>query len=66
MSEIPKWVLESLCYYDSRNPDNVLEHIDYSEEEYRLLEGDCLCDNCFYGRTKLASYIIDVVLKKQL
>jgi len=47
-----------LCFYDPRNTDynpynNVLEK-----------HNDCSCDNCYYGRTKLAEEII--MLKAEL
>ena len=58
---VPDFILESLCYYDSRNPDNILQRIDYSEEEYKELPGDCMCDNCFYGRTKIAQAYLELV-----
>lgn len=60
MNEIPKWVLEKLCCYDPRNPDNTLEYLDGSYENYKNAEGECFCDNCFYGRSKLANHIIEL------
>ena len=59
MNEVPQWILESLCYYDSRNPDNILQYSDHTEEYYTVFKNNCTCDNCFYGRTKLANYIVD-------
>ena len=61
MKEIPKWVLEKLCYYDKRNPDS------HCDDEDEIIEANdfCMCDNCFYGRTKLAEYIIEI-LKKEI
>ena len=44
-------VLSSLCYYDPRNPD-------YDAENGEKVK-DCACDNCFYGRTKLAEHILE-------
>ena len=46
-------VLSSLCSYDPRNPDNV---IDPEEPDYKPEK--CCCDNCFYGRTELALEIV--------
>lgn len=40
-------ILENLCYYDKRNPLYCLE----DDEE---IPKNCSCDNCFYGKTKLA------------
>lgn len=48
---------ENLCYYDNRNPNNDLAVI--SEEDRKDFKtGVCYCDNCFYGRTKLANIIL--------
>ena len=58
---VPDFILESLCYYDSRNPNNNLENDDVTEEEYKNAPGDCICDNCFYGRTKLAQNYLELV-----
>ena len=58
MSEIA----EKLCYYDTRNPDGVKSYMteeEIKEEGYTATsKQDCNCDNCFYGRTKLALYIL--------
>ena len=55
---IPNWIRENLCYYDTRNPDAA--PIEEDEEDLRgpHKAEDCFCDNCYYGRTKLAEYII--------
>ena len=50
-------VLENLCYYDRRNPLSV-NHVDEDDSPYDKTK-KCSCDNCFYGRTKLANHIID-------
>jgi len=56
-------ILESLCHYDRRNPIGVVDYIAADElEDYpdsKSLNKDCACDNCFYGRTKLALYALD-------
>lgn len=49
-------ILENLCYYDKRNP-YYNELTDNSEHEYEK-RNPCFCDNCFYGRTKLANEIL--------
>ena len=54
-------IASRLCYYDTRNPDGVK---DMGEEAIKELgytttsKPNCSCDNCFYGRTKLAEYIL--------
>ena len=45
-------VYENLCWYDERNPNN-----DYNDGDTEPRK-DCYCDNCFYGRDKLAMEII--------
>lgn len=55
-------VLKNLCYYDSRNPYGMFSDLfdDDIDEIPRLMkDGECSCDNCFYGRTKLAEYILE-------
>lgn len=48
-------VLENLCNYDKRNPNSII----YEDEDDREPRGDeCYCDNCFYGRDKLALEIL--------
>lgn len=46
-------IYQNLCLYDKRNPDNPLD-------EYETIEdlSNCFCDNCFYGRNKLALELI--------
>ena len=50
--EIPKWILERLCYYDIRHPDYEMD-----DDAPKPME-NCYCDNCFYGRSKLAEEIV--------
>lgn len=59
-----KEVATRLCYYDLRNPYGIVE--DTTDEED--LDGlgnherkHCACDNCFYGRHKLADYILTLL-----
>jgi hypothetical protein len=57
-----------LCYYDLRNIEGIAEYKDNPEmygldkEDFVNLgpyaKKDCCCDNCFYGRHKLANYIL--------
>jgi hypothetical protein len=44
-------ILEKLCVHDKRNPD-------YNDEWEGAAPKPCHCDNCFYGRHKLALYIL--------
>lgn len=59
-------IKEELCYYDTRNPDNVAIHgmteDEIKEEGYgEHKKENCFCDNCFYGRTKLAEELLKFV-----
>ena len=56
-------VLENLCYYDIRNPNNILEISD--ELGHVKSQLDCYCGNCFHGKTKLAEYILELLDKKE-
>lgn len=59
-------IKSNFCYYDLRNPDgikdNLSEEFGYDEEEIKsygeFSMKDCACDNCFYGRTKLAEELL--------
>jgi hypothetical protein len=50
-------IKQRLCTYDIRNPDNTII------DEWDVRTEPCYCDNCFYGRTKLAEellkYLVD-------
>lgn len=48
-------ILSKLCYYDKRNPDYDAD----SDQEIRD-KGECFCDDCFYGRSKLANEILEM------
>jgi len=54
-----------LCSYDTRNPDGVKSYMteeEIKEEGYtETSKQDCGCDNCYYGRTKLALYILKLI-----
>ncbi len=57
-------ILENLCYYDERNPDNSLDCIDEEDREEFLIENKkkgCACDNCFYSRTELAEELLKYI-----
>jgi hypothetical protein len=69
--EVEKLPYEQLCYYDARNSNNVLSPLQegeliensYQEEGIDFAAKGCMCDNCFYGRTKLATQIIKAATK---
>jgi hypothetical protein len=60
-----KEILENLCYYDKRNPDCTIDDEDIEAYQKSLIKKNktCSCDNCFYGRTKLAEEIIKLKVK---
>ena len=50
-------ILENLCFYDKKNPDCI-----YTEKEIQeYKKNPCYCDNCFYGRTKIAEKILQLI-----
>jgi len=51
-----------LCSYDKRNPDCTAddEEIEYHKKTVKI-DDQCFCDNCFYGRTKLAEEILKIL-----
>ena len=54
-------LLRELCYYDKRNPmcgDD--ESIEIHNKSLLRSGKTCSCDNCFYGRTKLAEMIVSL------
>ena len=50
-------ILECLCYYDNRNPDNTND----GDEFDRLPRTNCYCDNCFHGLDKLTVELLKYV-----
>lgn len=58
-----------LCTYDLRNPEGVISFFskkEVEEEGYNnSSKENCSCDNCYYGRTKLAEYILLNTIQKQ-
>jgi hypothetical protein len=56
-----KLAYESLCYYDPRNPDNVIDEEDIDRQPR---EKGCGCDNCFRGKDGLALIIIRLEMVK--
>lgn len=51
-----KEILENLCWYDKRNPD-----YDPETEKSEI----CYCDNCFYGRDRLANELLNIMSVKK-
>jgi len=49
-------IKSNLCYWDSRNPEGV--GVD-DQDLTNVIE--CHCDNCLYGRTKLAEELIKLI-----
>ena len=60
-------VYSYLCYYDMRNPVGIMNDIQPDDPYiYQLKKGsECSCDNCFYGRTKLAEYTISLLKERE-
>ena len=56
-----KEVYENLCMSDPRNPNFEdmygEDDVDVIPKPHRL---SCMCDNCFYGRDKLAREILQL------
>lgn len=54
-----KEIKQYLCYYFI-NSAELLKAGEYTEKELNEKRNnpDCMCDNCFYGRTKLAKEIL--------
>ncbi len=50
-------ILAKLCWYDKRNPN-----FD-TDADAEIKKEDCYCDNCYYGRTQLAEYILELTEK---
>ena len=49
-----KEIEEELCYHDPRNPYYFEPHKEYNKE-------GCDCDNCFYGRTRMAEELLKYI-----
>lgn len=56
-------ILNNICYYDKRHPDGAHASGCFDEDELEACSNKdtCYCDNCFYGRTKLAEYILKLL-----
>jgi hypothetical protein len=58
-------ILQNLCCYDLRNPDNVNDE-DEINDHNKLVDNNfisiqCYCDNCFYGKTDLANELLRLI-----
>jgi hypothetical protein len=56
-------IKSKLCCYDPENPNNNLDA--YDDEERPKARENCSCDNCFYGRDKLAVCLLSVLQNQQ-
>ena len=48
-------ILEYLCCYDDRNPNNIWDDDDEDKPKPR---DNCACDSCYYGKDQLALEIL--------
>jgi hypothetical protein len=55
-------ILSSLCVYDERNP----YYLPFDVDDLLIKPTDCSCDNCFYGRTKMADFILSELSKQEI
>ena len=53
-----KEVFDRLCIRDKRNTMHLDIYGDYEPDEIPPVREDCSCDNCFYGRDRMALEII--------
>lgn len=51
-------IKSNLCYYDPKNPYYNLDA--YDKEDRPQPRNECYCDNCFYGRDKLAMQLLEL------
>lgn len=57
-------VYDHLCWHDPRHPGWDDLTVAYDDDPPPARSDDCACDNCFYGRDRLAQEILR--LKAQL
>jgi hypothetical protein len=55
-------IKSNLCYYDPKNPNNNLDA--YEDEDRPQPRKKCYCDNCFYGRDKLAMQLLEMIRER--
>jgi hypothetical protein len=55
-----KEIEDNLCYYETEGPSLVADGtMDQEDLDKKLKNPDnCYCDNCYYGRTKLAKELL--------
>lgn len=64
IEELDPDIADNLCSHDPRNP-YWKDLYEFSEpEEIPEPRVDCACDNCFYGRDKLALRLLEALEKK--
>jgi hypothetical protein len=51
-------ILDNLCAYDPRSPDYADIVQSFDAEDIPAPREGCYCDNCFYGRDRLAAHIL--------
>ena len=57
-------LIDDLCQYDTRHPDYDPEFGE--KEDGAFARPHCFCDNCFYGRAKLANEILAYYGKNEI
>ena len=50
-------IKSNLCHYDGNNPYSILDL--FEDDDRPEPRNGCACDNCFYGRDKLAVQILE-------
>lgn len=60
-TETRKLASESLCIYDKRSPYLEDTFTGCDEDTPQPRQKDCSCDNCFYGRDRLAAVLLDTL-----
>ena len=55
-------ILSRLCVYDERNPD----YLPFDEDDLSRKPIDCACDNCYYGRKKMAEFILSQLPQQEI
>ena len=55
-------IKSNLCYYDPRNQNDSLGADE--DEDYPQPRKKCSCDNCFYGRDKLAIQLLQARVQR--
>lgn len=53
-------IFEKMCYYDNNRQELVDNGWTQGEIKSESGNSDCFCDNCFYSRSKMADYILEL------